>query len=168
MLNRLFPKQFDNNYRGHWLAILLYVAIVPGRFLMGVNVTGLNPWISNLYVLKTVDGIPFDTFGAEAASVVIHLFTSWGLGVLVFGLLGILVLIRYRAMIPLMFLLLLIEQGGRIGNSMINPIVRAVKTEGISPGVLINWGVTAALAIGLVLSLAAPRGKRTDERDRPA
>lgn len=60
-------------------------------------------------------------------------------------------------MIPLMYLLLSIEQIGRKALSLIDPIVRAVEAQGISPGVLINWGLTAALVVGLLLSLAAPR-----------
>jgi hypothetical protein len=131
------------------------------KFFMGLNVAGLNPWISNRFVAKTADGIPLETFGAEAASTVMLLFASWGLILLVLSLLGIVVLIRYRAMVPLMYLLLSIEQIGRKGLSLANPIVRAVETEGIPLGVLINWGVMAALVIGLALSLATPR---KDER----
>jgi hypothetical protein len=153
MLSRIFPRQFDNDYRGHWLAIWILVPIVLLKLLMGFNVAGLNPWISNRFVAQTADGIPLDTFGAEAASTVMFLFASWGLGLLILSLLGIVVLIRYRAMIPLMFLLLSIEQIGRKGIALFSPIVRAVETEGISFGVLINWGLTAALVIGLVLSL---------------
>jgi hypothetical protein len=37
MLNRIFPKKIDNNFRGHWLAIWLLVPIVVARLLIGVN-----------------------------------------------------------------------------------------------------------------------------------
>lgn len=157
MLSRIFPKQIDNAYRGHWLAILLLVPVVLLKFFMGLNVAGLNPWISNRFVAKTADGIPLETFGAEAASTVMFLFASWGLILFVLSLLGIVVLIRYRAMVPLMYVLLSIEQIGRKGLSLANPIVKAVETEGIPLGVLINWGVIAVLVIGLALSLATSR-----------
>jgi hypothetical protein len=160
MLSRIFPKQFDNTYRGHWLAIWIFVPVVLVKLIMGVNVAGLNPLISNLDILKTADGVPLDTFGAEAASTVVFLFASWALGLLLLSLLAIVVLIRYRAMIPLMYLLLSIEQIGRKALLLINPIVRAVETEGISFGAFINWGLTAALVIGFVLSLQ----NRSDSR----
>jgi hypothetical protein len=157
MLSRLFPKQIDNAYRGYWLALWIYVPIVLMKFAMGINVSGMNPWISNADILKDVDGVPLDTFGAEAGSMIVYMAASWALGLLLLSSIGLLVLIRYRAMIPLMFLVLTIEQVGRKGISLMNPIVRAVETHGLSPGVLVNWGLTAGLVIGLVLSLAARR-----------
>jgi hypothetical protein len=89
---------------------------------------------------------------------VVFLYASWALGLLLLSLLAFVVLIRYRAMIPLMYLLLLIEQIGRKGLLLINPIVRApivraVETGGISIGTLLNWGLTAGLVIGFLLSL---------------
>ena len=129
MLGRIFPKQIDNDYRGYKLAIWLLVPIVLLKFFMGLNVAGLNPWISNRFVAKTADGIPLETFGAEAASTVMFLFASWGLILLVLSLLGIVVLIRYRAMVPLMYLLLSIEQFGRMGISLVSPIVKAVSSR---------------------------------------
>jgi len=157
MLSRIFPKQFDNAYRGHWLAIWLIVPTLLFKLTMGVNVAGLNPWISNRFIIQNADGIPIDAFGAEASSVVMFLFASWGLCLLVLSLLGIVVLIRYRAMIPLMYLLLSIEQFGRKGISLASPIVKAVETGEVSLGFFINWGFMAALVIGLALSLATPR-----------
>lgn len=153
MLSRLFPKAFDNAYRGHWLAIWILVPIVLMKFLMGVNVAGLNPWVANRDVLISADGVPVDTFGPEAASIVVFLFASWGLGLLALSSLGILVLIRYRAMIPLMYLLLSIEQLGRKAISYVSPIIRPVATDGVSVGALINWGLSAGLVVGLILSL---------------
>jgi hypothetical protein len=159
MLSRIFPRQLDNTYSGYRLAIWLFVPIVLVKLAMGANVAGLNPWIDNRQVLKTADAIPLDTFGTEAASVVVFLFASWGLALLLLSLLGIVALIRYRAMIPLMYLVLAIEQIGRKGIGLVSPIVRAAESEALSAGALINWGLTAALVIGLVLSLATPRGR---------
>lgn len=140
--------------RGYGLAIWLLVPILLVKFLMGLNVAGLNPWISNRWIAQTADGIPLESFGVAAASTVMFLFASWGLVLFVLSLLGIIVLIRYRAMIPLMYLLLLVEQFGRTGIiSLANPIVRAVKTDEVSFGFLINWGFVALLAIGFASSL---------------
>ena len=161
MLNRIFPKQIDNTYRGYWLALWIYVPIILMKFAMGINVAGVNPWISNMYILKEVDGVPLDTFGAEAGSTIVYMAASWALGLLLLSSLGLLVLIRYRAMIPLMFLVLSIEQVGRKGISLMNPIVRAVESQGLAPGAIVNWALTAALIVGLALSLA----RRKDERE---
>ncbi len=153
MFRLMFPAQIDNTYRGYWLALLFYVPIVLMKLAMGFNVAGFNPWIDHLYILKDVDAVAYDTFGAEAASVVILFFSSWGLGILILSALGIVVLLRYRAMIPLMFVALTAEQVGRMVLAKLHPIVRAVETHGMSAGALVNWGLAAGLLIGLVLSL---------------
>ena len=154
MFGRIFPRQIDNAYRGHALAVWLLAATVLGKFIMGANVAGLNPWLSNRFVITDADHIAIDTFGAEAASSVMFSFASWGLALLVLSLLGGVVLIRYRAMIPLMFLLLSIEHFGRWEISRLNPIVRTIKGQGFSSGVLsINYAFMAMLAAGLALSL---------------
>ena len=157
MLSRLFPKQFDNTYQGYQVAIWLLVPIVLLKFAMGLNVAGLNPWVSNSTVAETADGIPLASFGLEAASTVMFLFASWGLILFTLGLLGIVVLIRYRAMIPFLYLLISIEQFGRFWIAKTNPIVKAAKTavatDAIPVGVMINWGFMAVLAIGFALSV---------------
>jgi hypothetical protein len=153
MLSRLFPKQIDNVYSGQWLALWLLVPVVLVKLLMGFNVAGLNPWVTSRFVAETADRIPLDTFGPEAASIVLFLFASWGLGLLLLSLLAVLALIRYRAMIPLMFLVLALEQVGRKAIALINPIARTAGTPEFSFAFLINWAFTAALVVGLVLSL---------------
>lgn len=164
MLSRLFPKQIDNDYRGLWLAIWLLVPVVLIKLAMGFNVAGLNPWVSNRMVAERADGIPLDGFGVEAASTVMFMFASWGLMLLLVNLLALLALIRYRAMVPLIFLLLTLEQVGRKVIGTLSPIVReaAVKADGLSPAVLINWGFLIVLAIGLVLSLLPRTTATTD------
>ena len=162
MLGRLFPKQIDNNYQGYWVAVWLLVPIVLMKFAMGLNVAGLNPWISNRKIAETADAIPLESFGAQAASNIMFLFASWGLILFVLSLLGIIVLVRYRAMIPLFYLLISIEQFGRWGIAQANPIVESVKTDAIPTGVIINWGFMAALAVGFALSL----GKTDRARSR--
>lgn len=160
MFRRLFPKQIDNTYRGLVIALWLLAPLVIVKFLMGLNVAGLNPWVDNRYILQSVDQLPLDTYGAQAASAAVFLFSCWGLALLLLSSLGALALVRYRAAIPLIYLVLSIEQIGRKGLSLIHPFVRAVEPGSFSPGVIINWALTAALVIGLVLSLVAPRADR--------
>lgn len=157
MLNRLFPRQIDNAYQGNVLAIWLLVPVVGLKTLMGFNVAGLNPWVSSRFVLQSADGIPVDSFPPQAASVTAFMFQSWGLALLVLALLGVIALLRYRAMLPLMYLALGVEQIGRKLISVISPIVQTEASSGISLGAWINWGLSAALVIGFALSLAPRR-----------
>lgn len=152
MFSRLFPRVIDNVYQGHVLALWLFVPIVLLKMVMGFNVSGLNPWISSRYILQTADGVPVDSFSAYGASVVVFMFASWGLGLLILSLFSILVLIRYRAMLPLMILAVAVEQIGRKGIALINPILSTGDGH-LSAGFWINWGFSAALVLSLALSL---------------
>jgi len=164
MLDRLFPKVIDNDYRGWWLAVWMLAPLILLKLVMGINVAGLNPWVSNRQVAIGADGLALDSYGPEAASVVMFMFASWGLMLLVLSLLGLLVLARYRAMIPLMYLLLGMEQFGRKAIALAQPIVKAAaKSDGLSPAFLINSGFMAVLLIGFILSLT-PRQSAADRQ----
>ncbi|MDQ4075786.1 MAG: hypothetical protein M3220_06000 [Chloroflexota bacterium] len=156
MLTRLFPKQIDNDYQGHVLAIWLLVPLVLMKFLQGANVAGLLGTSNSRQVLETVDKVPVGTFPPKAASHLVFLFAAWGVGIFILGLLGIIVLLRYRAMIPLMYLLLLIEQVGRKALSTIH-LDRPFVSLAASPANLINWGFLLTLVIGFLLSLSDRR-----------
>lgn len=156
MLTRLFPKQLDNDYQGHVLAIWLLVPLVCIKFLQGANVAGLLGTGKSRQVLEGVDNVPVSAFPTEAASQLVFLFAAWGLGIFILGLLGIVVLLRYRAMIPLLYLLLVIEQVGRHALSTIH-LDRPFVSLATSPAHLINWGFLVALAVGLLVSLFGRR-----------
>jgi len=72
-------------------------------------------------VLANADGIDLESFGTSAAAIVVRLFALLGLNGLVLPLLSLIVLIRYRAMIPLLFLLFLTVQIGSRVLLLLNP-----------------------------------------------
>lgn len=158
MLGRLFPKQIDNNYRGHVLAIWLLVPLTLMKLLQGGSVAGFNPWASSRFILQAADGVPVDTFVPAAASHLVFLFAVWGLNIFLLGTLGAIALIRYRAMIPLVYFLMLLEQIGRKWLSMVHLDSPLIPT-GASAAALINTGFMAIMVVGLALSLATPRSK---------
>lgn len=156
MLTRLFPEQIDNDYRGRKLAIWLLVPLVLVKLLQGASVAGLNPLATSRKILETADRVPVGTFPAEAASHLVFLFAAWGLGIFILGLLGVVVLLRYRAMVPLMYLLLLIEQLGRKALTTIHLGSPFVSLEPNAAN-LINWGFLAVIVIGFLASLSGRR-----------
>ena len=95
------------------------------------------------------DGIPLDSFGADGAQAVLALFAIWGLSQLVLSVLGVLALIRYRAMIPFMFFLYLVEHLARRWILLVKPIVRT----GTPTGMYINLALLAGMVVGMALSL---------------
>jgi len=63
MLNPIFPKQFDNTYRGHWLGLALFVLIIALKALQGFESIA-----STHDIMVGADGIPVDSFSPAAAS----------------------------------------------------------------------------------------------------
>ena len=151
MLHRIFPRQFDNIYRGHWLAIWILVPVVLLELVIGANSI-----INTRSVAMGADGIPLDRFGAEAATTVISLFALLGLSRLLFGLLGVMALIRYRAMIPFIYLLLLVLQLGSKALLLFHPAIRSLGHNTAS-GSTVILALIAMLLTGFVLSLLGER-----------
>ena len=152
MFSRIFPRQADNAYRGSRLAILLLAVV---SFMKGMQ--GAVSVFDARNVVVTADGIPLDTYGAAAGDTVIALTALVGFCLLVIALLGVVVLIRYRAMIPFMFLVQLVVQLGSRVLLNVNPIERAAQTSmgfaGHPVGFWVNLGILAMTLIGFVLSL---------------
>jgi hypothetical protein len=69
----------------------------------------------------------------------------------------VLALVRYRAMIPLMYVLLLVEYLAKKWILLVKPIVRT----GTSPSAYVNLVLIALLIAGLVLSLRTRSSGRT-------
>jgi len=149
MLDRIFPKQADNTYRGHRLALWLLVLIVLLKLAMSYGIL-----FDTRHVIQTADSIALDSFDAPAQDAVVLIFRLLGVSHLLLALLGVVVLLRYRALIPFFYVVLLIEQIARKAIVLAFPIARTgVEYLPVDP----NLVFAAALAIGLVLSL---QGKR--------
>jgi hypothetical protein len=158
LLNRLFPKNLTNAYQGSWIAVWLLTPVLIMKTLMGFNFSGLNPFIDVRQILQTVDGVPLSTFSLEATAAVVDSAGAWGMALFTLCLFAWLVLIRYRAGLPVATLLLLIEQVGRTGADTVHVISNLSASSGMpSAGALINLAMTAILAAALVLSLLPVR-----------
>jgi len=144
MLNRIFPQQFDNNYSGHKLAIWLFAVLVLLK--LGISLSSI---FDTYNVVRSADGIPLDTFTSGGAETVVSVTALLGLSIFLLALLGALALIRYRSMIPLMYVLFLVEYLAKKWIQLVKPIVRT----GTPPASYVNLVLIALLLAGLVLSL---------------
>lgn len=144
MFNQLLPRHLDNTYRGYKLALWLFAPLV----LMKAGI-GANAIFNGYMVAGSADGIPLDTFTPAGARTVVSLFAIWGLSQLMICFLCILVLVRYRALIPFMFALLLLEHLSRKLILHFIPVV----TTGTPPGYVVNLVLLSLMIVGLALSL---------------
>jgi hypothetical protein len=147
----MFPKQIDDRYRGHRGALWLLGVLV---FLhLGIALVAIFRRDGGA---QSADGIPLDTYSAAAAQAVIGIVAFLGLAKLWLGLLSCLALIRYRALVPMMYLVLVVDFFARRAVGLMKPIVR----EGGHPGGYVTWALFGLSVVGLVLSMV---GKRYEE-----
>lgn len=145
MLQRLLPEKIDNQYRGHPIALWFFVPI-----------TLMTLWRSLVHVLRADGGaqsiatIPLDTYPEAAATTIVVVFSLWGLHQLVLGLLYVLALLRYRALIPLFYVLLLVEYVGRL---VLGSWKGPIETISTPPGARLNVIMIFASCVLLWLSL---------------
>ena len=139
MLQRVFPTSLDNRFPGHKIALYVFFAL-----------TALTLWRSQHHLFandggaQSIASIPLDTYSSSAAETVIGIFGLWGLSQLIIGLIYLLAAIRYRALIPFLYLLFTFEYGMRlwVGAN------KAIETAGTAPGSLINLPF---MIVGVVL-----------------
>jgi len=148
MLNRIFPKQIDNTFRGYRLAIWLLVPIVVVKMIMGFNML-----LNASQLAQTADQIPLASFGARAAAIIVMDFKTGGLERIVLATLALVTLVRYRAMLPLTYLLLAFDAVGMLVLWKVDPLHIIRSPTGPGVGLMVNLSLAAALVIGLALSL---------------
>ena len=104
MTDRLFPCRIANNYQGHPIALWLFIpitAITLGRSLVHMFLPDGGA--------QSIATIPLDTYSSAAADAVIRGFALWGLSQLLLAFLYVGVLCRWRTLLPLMYLLPVVE-----------------------------------------------------------
>jgi hypothetical protein len=149
MLSRLFPAQADNRFGGYRAALWLL-----GLFIALKLVISLNSIFNTASVASGADGIALESFGPAAAREVLTLFALTALGQLTLTLVALVVLIRYRAMVPFIYLMLLAEA---LARRFIVQSYAVARTESAAAGSYINYAILALLALGLLLSLLPAR-----------
>jgi hypothetical protein len=149
MLHQLLPRHADNRFEGPRIALVLF-----GLLLFFRTGIALSSIFNGHTAASIADGIPLDTYTPAGARTVVALFALLGLANVVIGVIGVVVLARYRSLVPLMFALFLAQQAGRFVILQALPITRI----GAPPGTTVNVVILGALIVGFALSLRGPRG----------
>lgn len=144
MRYKIFPDVVDNHYRGNKVALWFYYLITIVTIIR-----------SCIHIFKDDGGaqsiatIPLDSYIQGGAEAVIFIFAYWGLSQLMFGLLQGIVALKYRSLIPLMYIFLIAEYIGRYGISLF----KTLETTGQAPAGIANYILPILLIIMLILSL---------------
>ena len=103
MLRILFPRVIDNVFRGQWVGFWLLAPVLIIK--LGIAIVSMAaPQHAN-----SADAIDVSSFSAVALRDAWTSTALLGLVHLAIGLMGVLAMVRYRAMIPLIYLWLILE-----------------------------------------------------------
>jgi hypothetical protein len=157
MLSRLFPRDAGNaNYRGHWLGIAILGLVVFIKGMQGVVSIAMTEKIA-----QGADGIDISQFNAAGMADLMLSIALIGFYIVTVNLIGAIVLIRWRALVPFMLLMELIVQLGARVVIDTHPIPRLAAPEhgfaGQPVGFYVNLAVLALTLLGLILSLTGKR-----------
>ena len=159
IFERSLPRVIDNAYRGPKPALVILALVATLKMAMG-----LNSIFNGAVVLATADGVPLATYPAAAAKTIVAFFALWAQGQVLLALLSLMTLVRYRAMTPLVFALLIAEHLGRKLILQFLPIARSAT----APASAINLALLGLMVAGLLLSLFPERRPRRSGRREDA
>ena len=140
----ILPTIVDNDYRGHKVALWFFYLI-----------TAVTVVRSCIHMFKSDGGaqsigtIPLDTYSENGVGVIIGMFAYWGLSQLMFGIMQVIVALKYKSLIPFMYLMLILEWGGRLALGMYKPI----ETAGQAPGGIGNMVLPFVCLVMFFLSI---------------
>lgn len=143
-MNYLFPNLIDNEYKGKKIPLFFFYLLIPVTIIRSL-----------VHIFKADGGaqsianIPLHLYSEQASDTIVHLFSEWGLSQLLFGVLYIVVLIKYKSLIPLMYLFLVLEYSTRLLLAYYKPVV----LEGYAPGGIANYFLVPLFVVMFILSL---------------
>lgn len=143
-IQSMLPRTIDNEYCGHRAALWVLGVLLVLKALMSINSI-----FNGFDVARNADGIPLDSYPAAASQTIVALFAIFGLGHLLFTVMGAVALARFRSLVPFFFALFLAEHLIRRVILRLIPIERT----GNPPATIVNMALIAVMMIGLALSL---------------
>ena len=124
-----------------WIAVL-YLCVITVRSL--IHMLAVDGGAHNI---ATID------VSVAGGANMIAIFGQWGSSQLLLALLLWVLLLRYRGLVPLVLLIFILEPALRAFVGHLKPVI----TEGVAPGVALNWVVEPILVVAFFLSLCPSR-----------
>lgn len=147
LFNRLLPPTVTNVYQGYKIALHAFLFITLVTLIRSLIHTFTNDGGA-----QSIASIPLDRFTTDGADAVVFVFSLWGLSQLLMGLLYLIVYLRYRALVSLMYCFIIAEYVMRLVIGQMKPIV----TESTAPGEIGNYVMIPLALVLLALSLIRP------------
>jgi len=127
IVETVLPGQISNDFKGHKLVLYVFIVILAMTLVRSlIHVFAPDGGA------QSIAGFPLNTYPEAASSLIVLIFSLWGASQLLMGFVYLLVLIRYKSLIPLMYVLIFIEYSSRLLIGFFKP---AVSTHVVPGGV---------------------------------
>lgn len=149
-MNSILPKTVDNSYRGSKIVIIIFILITI--------ITVCRSLVHIFFYDGGADSIahiPLSMFGSYGSDTVVAVFALWGLSQLIMGIFYIIILLRYRTLIPLAYIGLIVEYAGRT----IISIFKHLHVTQTPPGAYGDYVMVPLCIILLIFSLIEFKSK---------
>tara|TARA_B100000683_G_scaffold272385_1_gene315475 strand:- start:4160 stop:4720 length:561 start_codon:yes stop_codon:yes gene_type:complete len=153
VMDILFPESANNEFKGHKLAIwLLYFYIFKSFF------AGLVHMLASDGGAQSIGSVSLDSFTQGGADSVVTMFGLWGMEHFVIGLIALVLLLRYKSLIPLIWGIYAVEYTGRALSHTFTP---GLVTDHTPPGVMVD-NILVPLSI-MILIFSIYTTKKNEE-----
>lgn len=146
-VEKIVPEKAENDYKGYKLAEISFIVLTI--------VTLVRSLLHILLPDGGAQSIATIDLNIEGSEIIIGMFAFWGLSQLLMGIFYLIVYLRYKNLIPLMYLFIFIEYLMRIVIGGFKPF----ETVGMAPGAIGNLIIAPLSLILLYFSLKEPRNK---------
>jgi len=152
LIDKILPSEANNKYLGNRIALfgLIFTTCLM-TWRSCVHLLYQDGGLNSIGSIIIFDGIP------DPNQVIYMLGSVWGLQQLIFCLVNIVVLFRYRNLIPLMYILWLLEWLARpLVVGFLHPLDEQYFT-GTTPGIVVVPFAVGFLILMLILSLKSSK-----------
>jgi hypothetical protein len=148
MLDRFLPARIEPTFPGHAGALWILGFLAVMRMVLGlVHILRADGG------LQQVSHVPLDSYPIDAAQNLVALTARMGLEQFLFGLVLLIVLVRYRGLVPLMYLLFVLGYLSTFALAQYKPLVTSAPSDA---GPIHLFYLTLGV-VGLMLCLAPQR-----------
>jgi hypothetical protein len=151
-MDKIFPKVVDNNFKGYKIASITFLIITLISIIRSlIHIFSADGGASSIAGMNL-------TYGAKE---IIFVFALWGSAQLVQAVIQLVIYLKYKSLIPFMYLILILEYALRI---LIGPM-KGIEFSHVPPGAIANYGVIVVALIMLVLSFNNSKDKLNKENN---
>lgn len=147
MLNRVLPVSVDNQYRGHISALYAFYLIT----LVTIVRSCIHIFAADGGA-QSIATIPLASYTLQGRDTVVFVFGLWGIAQLMLGLLYLLVALRYRSFVSLMYLFVLLEWSSRL----VLGLFKTIETAGTAPAAVAQVVLLVVVPVLFGLSIWRP------------